>query len=290
MICANCKKEFPNSMIINGKRIGLYTRKYCLDCSPFKSNGKHKMSKQYKCRECGTTEEKLFTKGRYKECKRCRSKYNIRGAKRNKDFAVNNLGGKCSNCGYNEFKEALDIHHVYPEEKDKNFSHHNFWSLEKLKIELEKCILLCRNCHAIYHSGHISFSNFSFVPENKKHLEEKALKYEKSLLKKDVKIEKIEKETNPNKKDYGEIIKKLALKYNTSEKIIKDARIYKRKTERPTYKEYLKKKEELNNVYSQIAKYYEVSNSMIKNGKNVMKNMEFNYDGVVCSNHTIRTI
>lgn len=67
-----------------------------------------------------------------------------------KQKAVDYLGGKCSKCGYNKCIAALEFHHLDPKEKDKNYSvlKKNF---DKLKPELDKCVLLCSNCHREEH-------------------------------------------------------------------------------------------------------------------------------------------
>lgn len=28
------------------------------------------------------------------------------------------------------------------------------WTIDKLKKELENCVLLCKNCHSAYHAGY----------------------------------------------------------------------------------------------------------------------------------------
>ena len=76
----------------------------------------------------------------------------LRGLKR-KYEAVLARGGKCERCGYDKNIAALDFHHINPDEKEfqidmRHFSNH---SLEKLQAELDKCILLCANCHRIEH-------------------------------------------------------------------------------------------------------------------------------------------
>lgn len=67
-----------------------------------------------------------------------------------KQKAVDYLGGCCSKCGYNKCIAALEFHHLNPKEKDKNYSvfKKNF---DKLKPELDKCVLLCANCHREEH-------------------------------------------------------------------------------------------------------------------------------------------
>lgn len=68
---------------------------------------------------------------------------------------VNFLGGKCSVCGYNKCLAALDLHHVNGNDKDFVISGPNLKSFEKLKPELNKCVVLCSNCHRETHFPHL---------------------------------------------------------------------------------------------------------------------------------------
>ncbi len=43
-----------------------------------------------------------------------------RKRKRVKTNAIKYLGGKCKLCGYNKCKQALEFHHINPEEKNSN--------------------------------------------------------------------------------------------------------------------------------------------------------------------------
>ena len=64
---------------------------------------------------------------------------------------VNNykLSKGCTICGYNKCASALDFHH----NRDKEFHIGQFHgNLEKLKIEMEKCIVLCADCHRELHT------------------------------------------------------------------------------------------------------------------------------------------
>ena len=58
---------------------------------------------------------------------------------------------KCKRCGYDKCLVAMDFHHLDPKKKELNISGCNSW--KKLKIESEKCILLCANCHRELHAG-----------------------------------------------------------------------------------------------------------------------------------------
>ncbi len=51
-------------------------------------------------------------------------------------------------CGYNTHVGALDFHHVDPSTKEFGVSNKGMTrSWEKIKAELDKCILVCANCH-----------------------------------------------------------------------------------------------------------------------------------------------
>lgn len=75
-----------------------------------------------------------------------------------KQECVNLLGGKCSRCGYSEFLAGLDFHHLSDKDIDvakliARSARGTQYQLEKLFNEIEKCILLCRNCHSAYHAN-----------------------------------------------------------------------------------------------------------------------------------------
>ena len=85
-----------------------------------------------------------------------RRKYMIQAVAKRRKFirlkAIQHLGGKCSRCGYSKYKEVLEFHHKNPSEKDFGISvkgHCRSW--ERVKTEIEKCDLLCANCHREIH-------------------------------------------------------------------------------------------------------------------------------------------
>lgn len=69
-------------------------------------------------------------------------------------------GGKCMVCGFNKFPTALDFHHLDSETKEKNIAElfARNWSFEKMKQELDKCIILCSNCHRALHNNDLSLN------------------------------------------------------------------------------------------------------------------------------------
>ena len=72
-----------------------------------------------------------------------------------KQVLVDYKGGKCELCGYNKCLGALEFHHLNPNEKEFEISkknlNNNTVTIEDLKKEADKCILVCANCHAELH-------------------------------------------------------------------------------------------------------------------------------------------
>lgn len=68
-----------------------------------------------------------------------------------KSYLVNLMGGKCTLCGYNRCLRAMHFHHLNQHEKDFDISQMYHW--EEIEEELEKCVLLCANCHMEVHEG-----------------------------------------------------------------------------------------------------------------------------------------
>lgn len=65
--------------------------------------------------------------------------------------AIAYLGGVCSKCGGSFHPACFEFHHPVEEEKIKDPSKLLSHSWEVLVTELDKCVLLCANCHRIEH-------------------------------------------------------------------------------------------------------------------------------------------
>ena len=77
----------------------------------------------------------------------------IKRRKKLRQMAVDYKGGKCVRCGYNRCKEALDFHHEDPNEKEFGISMKGITrSWAKIRAEVDKCILICANCHREEHA------------------------------------------------------------------------------------------------------------------------------------------
>ena len=72
--------------------------------------------------------------------------------KRTKQKLVDYKGGKCIECGYKKCIDALEFHHRNPNEKEFGISTKGTTrSYKKLIKEVDKCDLLCSNCHKEIH-------------------------------------------------------------------------------------------------------------------------------------------
>lgn len=102
------------------------------------------------CEKHGLTN---FTKyGKYYKCNKCMVEYDYQKRHRIKEKLVEYKGGKCEICGYDKCINALDFHHLNPEEKEFALNTANYnKSFDLLKKEVDKCILVCANCHREIH-------------------------------------------------------------------------------------------------------------------------------------------
>lgn len=85
-----------------------------------------------------------------KEKKVSKTEAVINFRRRIKNKLVEYKGGSCVKCGYNKSIQVLQFHHINPNEKDFTISGKSY-SFEKMKNEVDKCILLCSNCHIELH-------------------------------------------------------------------------------------------------------------------------------------------
>ena len=71
-------------------------------------------------------------------------------------------GGCCQKCGYNKYYGALSFHHLDPTHKRYEWKQLKFLHRRTIRKELDKCTLLCNNCHAEEHAK-LSGVNFDGV-------------------------------------------------------------------------------------------------------------------------------
>jgi len=106
------------------------------------------------CRICYKTYiKKDYRKKGHKKTK-CNSCNVIEARRKRKKECIEYKGGKCKICGYNKCISSLVFHHVDPNKKDFGISEKGIsrsWII--VKKELDKCVLLCQNCHCETHEN-----------------------------------------------------------------------------------------------------------------------------------------
>ena len=97
------------------------------------------------CVDCGSP---LNSKGGWM---RCSKHFKLLRQRTIKESLVDAMGGCCQHCNGVFNLAAYDFHHI--SKKEANPSNIiNSASIQKIAEEIEKCILLCANCHRIEHA------------------------------------------------------------------------------------------------------------------------------------------
>ena len=88
------------------------------------------------------------------KCLKCQTEAVQKRRNKLKELAIEYKGGRCQCCGYNKCYRALEFHHIDPNEKDFGIGAKGYTkSWEAIKEELDKCVLVCSNCHREIHEG-----------------------------------------------------------------------------------------------------------------------------------------
>jgi transposase len=107
------------------------------------------------CKRHGWTVFVIENSGRAR-CRRCRMDQVAAWRRRAKARLVEEAGGRCVACGYDDHLAALQFHHLDPSTKKFGLSMRGVTrSMEKLREEAAKCVLLCANCHAEVEAGYL---------------------------------------------------------------------------------------------------------------------------------------
>ena len=149
----SCAASYNNSIAIKRPRRGT-----CLVC-----NTAIKSDRKYCSKQCRTLHATVNPRAPYNSVKAV-----VAWRQRLKLRAIQYKGGRCQVCGYNRCTRALTFHHLSPSEKDFNIGGSTkAWS--RIKAELDKCILLCANCHAETHEGLLALSKLAESDSNRHH-------------------------------------------------------------------------------------------------------------------------
>lgn len=159
-IASSLKKDLPKDDIIKdynegfnsvrlGEKYGVHSTTIA---SLLKKEGVWKGAKTNKGRFC-TEHNQEYVKnvnGKYRCSKCCQERVSER-RRELKRKAVEYKGGKCECCSYDKCIAALEFHHLDPNQKDFGIGNGNTKGWESIKTELDKCIMVCANCHREIH-------------------------------------------------------------------------------------------------------------------------------------------
>lgn len=156
--CVTCSISIPS------------IRKYCDSClSTRKIVRKPKLREDGQpitkfCSICGiekTNDNKVIHKSgkNFSYCYSCHRNKIALKCRNFKAKCVEYKGGRCEFCGYNKCQAALDFHHRDPSIKEDGIARISSRKFdERVKAELDKCYILCANCHR---EEHYRLSNIS---------------------------------------------------------------------------------------------------------------------------------
>jgi len=91
-------------------------------------------------------------KDSYAHCKKCHVNYMLRRWQKLKIKSIDYLGGKCVDCKQVYHPAIFQFHHIDPSQKESSWKRFRYRKWEKVVKELDKCILLCANCHCLRHT------------------------------------------------------------------------------------------------------------------------------------------
>jgi len=104
---------------------------------------------EVRCSKHGLERHAVIASERRLRCVKCRAEAVARRRRKVKEILVEEAGGRCLLCGYDRHAAALQFHHIDPASKSFGLGVRGITrSLEKLRAEARKCVLLCANCHA----------------------------------------------------------------------------------------------------------------------------------------------
>lgn len=115
--------------------------KVCSSCGQKKKTGKFR--KYYNGRKVRRT-----------KCMACENRAKRDKGKARRIAAFKHFGEKCADCGVKSSSKnyiIFDFHHLEPSKKEFHFSQSIHLSDKRYWAEINKCVMLCSNCHRLRH-------------------------------------------------------------------------------------------------------------------------------------------
>lgn len=150
---ALCGDGIPNWVTIEGKPRCLQNRKRCLRCSPFGLHNTRRVTppQEHETVCVGCSRIYVHRKSSGHSRTRCNSCMANAWKTARKQRCLSYKGGICARCGYSKCLRSLIFHHRNPAEKKFGIAGSHCRKWEVVQEELDKCDLLCTNCHGEEH-------------------------------------------------------------------------------------------------------------------------------------------
>jgi hypothetical protein len=172
ILCKECSAEFNRSPSEIKKSVNHFCSRSCANTFNNRVSPKRKRTKQ-----CAVCDELIYASRVYcsSNCRKqagIDSERSVHGQaeqdsrrkelvkqrvvvwrQRTKLRAMQYKGGCCYVCGYRRSVRAMCFHHLDPSTKTYRIASGNTIAWDRLIEELDKCVLLCANCHAEVHDG-----------------------------------------------------------------------------------------------------------------------------------------
>jgi uncharacterized protein (DUF2249 family) len=126
-MCSKCKNEYPSTLEHFGKHKVRGLDTYCKTCRRETTKANYYANKE--AWNATTRRNKKLQRERINEIKDSLS---------------------CLKCGESR-NHLLDFHHTDPNQKDFQISQGEQYGWKRIKQEIDKCIVLCSNCHRDFH-------------------------------------------------------------------------------------------------------------------------------------------
>lgn len=169
--CKKCGKDFIRA-----------NSSFCYDCLPSglsdsaRHTAKAKLERELNpiiisCKNCGQKFELPYGEVNRRYCYTCmpkelsKTESNMLLRKFGKKRALQYLGGKCVCCGFDAYPASLEFHHIDDSNKSFNISN-KIKSTElsqEIYDELDKCVILCSNCHRAYHAKELESEKMELI-------------------------------------------------------------------------------------------------------------------------------
>lgn len=144
-------KQMADHLGVNRTTVRHYVKKFSLNPN-FKPGNKQLDIGEHRCCECSETAPANFYANNRYRCKKCETTRVTLYRQERKAREVQKRGGCCVLCGYNKYIGALEFHHKDPSEKELDWTRLVNRSQAIIDRELDKCLLVCSNCHRELHA------------------------------------------------------------------------------------------------------------------------------------------